>query len=193
MAGLNRLGHGGTLTGWVNPTDGHTYDGPSIPVKLTLKWLSNTSEIGHKWMAENGLHLSPSIEAKIMDIKEAFSNLDWPVLDRLLEYRNDCPPISEIEPWGDERNRKVGGDFIIYVNSAELIELLSLAEYALELWEMYGADEHLLSIEDGYDFYADDIPGNRMLYYATLRSLKTAVKRLARLRARLEDVYYAEA
>ena len=202
MAGLNGLGHGGKLVGWVNPVDGYTYDGPSIPVKLTIKWLATVSEIANKWMGEHGLCFSPCIEAKIKDVPAAEAVLDsdmWPKSIREGDgmggsYRGEgTKPYSEIEPWGDERNRKVGGDFIIYVNSAELLEIASIASYSLELWESYGADDHLLSVDDGYDWHWDNIPGNRMLYYSTLRSLKTAVKRLGRLTARLEDRFYAKA
>ena len=97
------------------------------------------------------------------------------------------------DPWGDERNRKVGENFIIHVNSLDLDELLGAAEYVVELWEMHGAEAHLLSIHDGYDWHYDDIPGNRMFYYSRLRCLKAAVKNLKKLAARKEDVYYAEA
>ena len=202
MAGLNSLGHGGKLTGWVDPGHGFAIDGPNIPVKLTINWLGTISEIADLYMGSSGLCFSPSIEAKIKDVPTAEGVLDWAMWPKALrEASSDGEnrrgegtlPYSEIEPWGDERNRKVGGDFIIHVNSLELRELLWYAIECLHIWEGAGAEAHLLSTEDGYDFYHDDIRGHRMLYYATLRSLKTAVKRLKRLEKRLEDVLYAEA
>lgn len=199
MAGLNSLGHGGKLTGWVGP-DGFAIDGPSIPVKLTINWLATISEIANRWMGERGLCLSPSIEAKIKDVPAAEGVLDWEMWPKSLReadpdgesYRGEGTlPYSEIKAWGDERNRKVGGDFIIYVNSLELDELIWYAKYSLELWENYGAGELLLSVWDGYT--SDEVNDGRMKYYSTLRSLKTAVKRLKKLAGRKEDVYYAKA
>ena len=176
----------GGLTGWVGP-DGFAIDGPNIPVKLTLNWLGAASEVAFKYWGTRGLGLSKEIEAKILDIPKAYGWLD---ADAKFEFRNTWVTP---EPWGDERNRKVGENFIIHVNSLELDELLGAAEYVVELWEMHGAEAHLLSIHDGYDWHYDDIPGNRMFYYSRLRCLKAAVKNLKKLAARKEDVYYAEA
>jgi hypothetical protein len=175
------------LTGWVCPKHGFAIDGHNIPTKLTLNWVDAASEVAFKYWGTRGLGFSKEIEAKINDIPNARLHLD---ADAKFENRNEW---VDAEPWGDERNRKVGKSIVIHVNSLELDELLGTAEYVLELWEMYGADDHLLSPDDGYDWHYDDIPGNRMFYYSRLRCLKAAVKTLKKLAARKEDVFYGKA
>ena len=139
------------------------------------------SEGAFTYWGERGLVLSESIERKIADSEKAYDYYNAPI------YKYE----GVEEAWGDKRNRKVGGDFIIYVNSLELDELLDTAKYLLELWENTAAGELLLSVWDGYT--SDEVNDGRMKYYSTLRSLKTAVKRLKKLAGRKEDVYYAEA
>jgi len=175
----------GGLTGWVCPDHGFAIDGPNIPTKLTLKWLEVASDVAFKYWGTEGLKLGEEIEAKILDIPGAY---DWLDADAKFEHRN-----TRVTPeaWGDERNRKAGNSIVIHINSLELDGLLAHAEDILELWEMYGAHDHLLSVHDGYDWSADAIPENRMLYYSRLRCLKAAVKNLKKLAARKEDVFYA--
>lgn len=178
---FNWAGEAG-LEGWVD-YDGCTADGFHIPVKLTLNWINVASEVAFKYIGTKGLCLHESIEAKLADVPEAMVWLDS---DAHLEYKTE----STVEAWGDERNRKIGSDVLIHCHSLELDELLGMAEYLVELWEMYGAADHLLTVDEGYDTYADGIRENRMLYHSRLRCLKTAVKKLRKLANRKETAYY---